>query len=40
MIGHVLRQEEDMYQLDNIADERNSPSTQARVTNQMILSGN
>jgi hypothetical protein len=21
MIGHVLRQEEDMYQLDNIADE-------------------
>jgi hypothetical protein len=22
MIGHVLRQEEDMYQLDNTADER------------------
>jgi hypothetical protein len=22
MIGHVLRQEEDMYRLDNIADER------------------
>jgi hypothetical protein len=22
MIGHVLRQEEDMYQLDNIADFR------------------
>jgi hypothetical protein len=30
-----------MYQLDNIAGEMewNSPSTQARVTNQMILSG-